>query len=201
MEPEGSLPCSQEPTSGLNPKPTSQPISLSGLFPSSFPTKILYTTKENEDAGWLNGTALGYGLDDWGSRPGRGWESVSWSPRPDQLWGPPSLLYNGYLGVNRPGRKADHSPPSSAEVKMRGTITPLPQYAFMVWRSVKAQVQLMKRNMKWHQRKHNTSWIAYRMLVDKNDTSGLPLWSWNQSLQFQRTFFRWPLAVPRKTTV
>jgi hypothetical protein len=40
---------------------------------------------------------------------------------PDRLWGPPSLLYNGYRGPfpggkARPGRDADHSPPSSAEV-------------------------------------------------------------------------------------
>jgi hypothetical protein len=40
------------------------------------------------------------------------------------LGGPPSLLYKGYQGlfpcggrVKRPGREADHSPPSSAEVK------------------------------------------------------------------------------------
>jgi hypothetical protein len=40
--------------------------------------------------------------------------------RPDWPWGPPSLLYNRYrvfLGVKRPGRDADHPPPSSAEVK------------------------------------------------------------------------------------
>jgi hypothetical protein len=41
---------------------------------------------------------------------------------PDRLWGPPSLLYNGYRGSfprgkARPGRDADHSPQSSAEVK------------------------------------------------------------------------------------
>jgi hypothetical protein len=40
---------------------------------------------------------------------------------PDGLWGPPSLLCNGYWGPfpgakARPGRDADHSPPSSAEV-------------------------------------------------------------------------------------
>jgi hypothetical protein len=40
-------------------------------------------------------------------------------PYPEQLWGPPSLLSNGALslGVKRPGREADRSPPSSAEVK------------------------------------------------------------------------------------
>jgi hypothetical protein len=49
----------------------------------------------------------------------------SWTPvgariftsprRPDRLWGPPSLLFNGYggvlsQGVKRPGREANHSP-------------------------------------------------------------------------------------------
>jgi hypothetical protein len=38
----------------------------------------------------------------------------------DRLWGPPSLLYNGYRvfpgGKVRSGRAADPSPPSSAEV-------------------------------------------------------------------------------------
>ena len=42
------------------------------------------------------------------------------SARPDRPWGPPSLLYNGYQvfpgGKERPGRVADHSPPSSAAV-------------------------------------------------------------------------------------
>ena len=42
------------------------------------------------------------------------------SARPDRPWGPPSLLYNGYLafpgGKVRSGRAADHSPPSSAVV-------------------------------------------------------------------------------------
>jgi hypothetical protein len=40
----------------------------------------------------------------------------------DQLWGPPSLLSNGYIrsfpeGNARPGRDTDYSAPSSAEVK------------------------------------------------------------------------------------
>jgi hypothetical protein len=31
-----------------------------------------------------------------GSSPGRGWEFFSSPPRPDQLWGPPNLLFTGY---------------------------------------------------------------------------------------------------------
>jgi hypothetical protein len=35
-------------------------------------------------------------LDDQGSSPGRGWEFFSFTPCPDWLWGPSSLLSNGY---------------------------------------------------------------------------------------------------------
>jgi len=41
---------------------------------------------------------------------------------PDQPWGPPSLLYNGYWvssGGKWPGRGIDHPSPYSAEVKER----------------------------------------------------------------------------------
>ena len=42
------------------------------------------------------------------------------SASPDRTWGPPSLLQNGYRvfpgGKVRPGRAADHLPPSSAAV-------------------------------------------------------------------------------------
>jgi hypothetical protein len=65
---------------------------------------------------------LVYVLGDWGSTAGSGWEFFSSPQRSDRFWGPPSPLSNGYqgalsLGVKRPGRKVDHSPPSSAEVK------------------------------------------------------------------------------------
>jgi len=42
------------------------------------------------------------------------------SAHPDRPWGPPSLLSNGHRacpgGKVRPGRAADHSPPSSTVV-------------------------------------------------------------------------------------
>ena len=50
------------------------------------------------------------------SNPG----GARFSARPDRPWGPPSLLYNAYRvfpgGKVRPGRAADHSPPSSAMI-------------------------------------------------------------------------------------
>jgi hypothetical protein len=57
---------------------------------------------------------------------GAGWSGdqipvgARFSARPDQPWGPPSLLYNGYQvfprGKVQPGRAVEHSLPSSAEV-------------------------------------------------------------------------------------
>jgi hypothetical protein len=70
------------------------------------------------------GIASGYGLDDRGVGvrvPVRA--RLFHSPsNPGRIWGPLSLLSNGYRGlfppeVKRPGREADHSPPTNAEVK------------------------------------------------------------------------------------
>jgi len=53
-----------------------------------------------------------------GSNLGRGEIFCTCSDRP---WGPHNLLYNGYRvfygSKERPGRDADHSPPSSAMVR------------------------------------------------------------------------------------
>jgi len=78
----------------------------------------------------------------WGSIPGRGWEYFSSPPRLDRLWGPPSLLSNGYQGffpwgVTRPGRETDNLPPSSAEVKNAWSYPSTSQYAFMAYCSIK----------------------------------------------------------------
>jgi hypothetical protein len=53
--------------------------------------------------------------------------------QPPILWVPGALS----LGVKRPGREADHSPPSSAEVKNAWSYTSTPPYVFMAWCLVK----------------------------------------------------------------
>jgi hypothetical protein len=61
-------------------------------------------------------------------------------PHPEWLWGQPPIQWvTGVpsLGVKRPGREADHSPPSSAKVKNAWSYTSTPQYAFMAWCLVK----------------------------------------------------------------
>jgi hypothetical protein len=74
---------------------------------------------------------------------GGGWEFFSSPPRPDRLWGLPSLLFNGYGGrdlspaVKGPRREADHSHSSSANVKEYVALYLHPQYVFMPWCLVK----------------------------------------------------------------
>jgi hypothetical protein len=71
---------------------------------------------------------------DWmigGSSPGRDWEFFSLPPRSDRLWGPsqpPIRWVPGApsLGVKRSWCEADHSPPSSAEVKAARSYTSIP---------------------------------------------------------------------------
>jgi hypothetical protein len=81
--------------------------------------------------------ATGYGLDDRGVgvRVPVGSRIFSSPRRSDRLWGPPSLLSNGYRGTfpagKAAGREADHSPPTSAEVKETWVYTSTPPFVFM----------------------------------------------------------------------
>jgi hypothetical protein len=74
----------------------------------------------------LVGIATCYGLGDQGVRVRVPvWSRIfSSSHLPDRLCSPPKLLYSGYKGALSPGvkwqvREADHSHPTSAEVKKR----------------------------------------------------------------------------------
>jgi hypothetical protein len=90
------------------------------------------------------GIALGYGLDDRGSRvrlpAGAGNFSLRHRVQNGSESHPASYPTGTRalsLGVKRPVREADHSPPLSAEVKNAWIYTSTPQYVFMAWCLVK----------------------------------------------------------------
>jgi hypothetical protein len=68
------------------------------------------------------GIATGYGIDNRGVGIRVPEESIfSSSCRLYRIWGQPSLIYNGDLGVKRPVREADNLPRTSAEDKCEST--------------------------------------------------------------------------------
>jgi hypothetical protein len=71
------------------------------------------------------GIATKYGLDGPGSIPGSAFRPSLWPTQPPIQYAP---------GVERQGCGADHSPPSSAEVRNGGTIPSLPHMSS--WRRV-----------------------------------------------------------------
>jgi hypothetical protein len=92
----------------------------------------------------LDSVELGYpsrysdGLDGGSSIPGRGKVFFSSPKRPDRLWGPLSLLSNGYWGLfflGQNGRVVNLTTHLhlSAEVKKGGAIPPLPPYVFIAY--------------------------------------------------------------------
>jgi hypothetical protein len=68
-------------------------------------------------AGSSVNTVSEYGLDDWGSIPDRGRGFSSSFCVQAGSGAHPASCTMGTGGKARPGRNADHSPPSSAEVK------------------------------------------------------------------------------------
>jgi len=82
----------------------------------------------------------------WGSNSGKGWEFFSSLPRPDRFWGALRFLSNGQtgalsLGIKRLGREADHSRPSSAEVKNTWSYASIAPLLLPSWRG--AQIKHM----------------------------------------------------------
>jgi hypothetical protein len=73
-------------------------------------------------------------LRDWSSSPGRG-KSFSSLCRPDLFWALPPASYPEalYPVVKRPEPAADHSPPTTAQVKNTWLYTSTPLYVFMAW--------------------------------------------------------------------
>jgi hypothetical protein len=95
------------------------------------------TTEFSRSSDSVVGVATGYGLDDRevGVRAPVGARIFSFPCHPDRLWDRPNLLYNGYRGffpgLKRQGLEADHSSPTSAEIKKMWIYTSTPPYTFM----------------------------------------------------------------------
>jgi hypothetical protein len=87
--------------------------------------KNTFIIRRQREPGSSVSIVSGYGLDDRAIEvrsPAEAKGFFLWPLCPDRLWGPPSLLYDGSRtsfprAKARPGRDADYSPPSSAEVE------------------------------------------------------------------------------------
>jgi hypothetical protein len=80
--------------------------------------------------------ASGYWLDDRGVGVAPVGSRIFASPyRPDRLWSSPNFLYmvigSSFPEVKRPGREADHSPPTNTDVKKTWIYTSIPPDAFV----------------------------------------------------------------------
>ena len=124
-----------------------------------------------------------------GSNPGG---SEIFRTCPDRPWGPPSLLYNGYRvfpeGKERPGREADPSPPSSAELRKSRAIPLLPLGHNRVCNGVTVPLMFLncstcfERHTAHHQELKNCNcslwfyiclWLPAAVMADSNDILSL----------------------------
>jgi hypothetical protein len=121
---------------------TSRPVvrrTLKPLF--CVPVSYLYKLKSKRWSEPVSSVSIvsGYGLDDgaieFGS-PAEAKAFLLYPLCPDRLWGPPSPLHIGYRGSflgakTRPGRDADHSPLSNAEMRMSRSYISSPPSVFV----------------------------------------------------------------------
>jgi hypothetical protein len=71
--------------------------------------------------------------------------------------------YSVGIGVKRPGRDVDHSPPN-AEVRMRGAMLLLPLYAFMAWTGIPFLLVLLPSTLTLR-----NSFLEHSVIVSSSD--------------------------------
>jgi hypothetical protein len=119
---------------------------------STASAKILYLCRISLTGYWATGLVIG-GFE---SRQGLGISLFTTASRPALgPTQPPIQCVPGALslGIKRPGREADHSPPSSVEVKNMWIFTSTPQYASMAWCLVTKSTGTTLPYQKWQRRK------------------------------------------------
>jgi len=79
--------------------------------------------------GWAEGTLVRWRVSSLSDQCVTIYVNKIQSTQPRIQW-LPGLLTSG---VKRPGREADHSPPSSAEIKIEWSYISTPLYVFMAW--------------------------------------------------------------------
>jgi hypothetical protein len=99
---------------------------------------------------------LGYGLDSWGCRvrflagAGNFFLFTTMSRMALRPTKPPiQWVMSSFPVVKQPGHEADHSPPSSAEVKNAWSYTSNPQYVSMAWCLVKHRDNFTLYQIQW----------------------------------------------------
>jgi hypothetical protein len=85
---------------------------------------------------------LDWGLDDRGSIPVRPWDFFHLATVSRLAFGLTHPPIQWIAEVKRPGREADHSPPSSAEAKNAWSYTSTPQYVILAQYFIKKEIRL-----------------------------------------------------------
>jgi hypothetical protein len=95
------------------------------------------------------------------------------------------------LGIKRPEREADHSPPSSAEVKNAWSYTSIPQYVFMAWCLVKHRdnftfyIFYMISRKRRHSTLYSGTVVTHKTVVAgcQRSQRGITLQTWTEKLE------------------
>jgi len=134
-------------------RPWLRPIQKTGKITNIY-VLIVYSLYRCDHSRWRNTMTKLYSRHSdyataWAERglnPGKDKRFFSSTKRPDRLWDPPRLLFNGHRGSfpgkPQPERQINHSPPSRGEVKNDWRYTFTLPYAFKAWNGITLPLRL-----------------------------------------------------------